>query len=114
MNSYHYIDKRQLIGFFAVLLLFFAGASPVRAHTLYMNLVDNEDGTVLVEAMFSTGGSGAGLPLILEDEDQQVIAKMKLDENGEATFEIPDQPYTVFLDGGPGHRVRKPGPEKPK
>ena len=98
-------------------LLLLAGllvtATSAFAHTLYMNLVDNEDGTVLIESMYSTGSTGAGLPVILEDKNGNVIQKMKLDENGEATFEIPDQPYEVFLDGGPGHTVRKQGPEKP-
>ncbi|MCG8618335.1 MAG: hypothetical protein MI802_19130 [Desulfobacterales bacterium] len=88
-------------------------ATAVSAHTLYMNLVNNDDGTVTVEAMFSTGSSGAGLPVYLVDGSQTIIQKLKLDENGEVTFDIPDQPYTVFLDGGPGHTVRKEGPAMP-
>ncbi len=92
--------------------VFLMAAVPVSAHTLYMNLSDNEDGTVTVEAMFSTGATGAGLPLYLEDANGQVLRKLKLDESGEATFDIPDQPYSVFLDGGPGHTVREDGPEK--
>lgn len=107
------IYNKFFLRFLATLLLCLTVALPAGAHTLYMNLVDNEDGTVTVEAMFSTGSSGTGLPLILEDENGQVIKKMKLDENGEATFDIPDQPYSVFLDGGPGHTVRKAGPAKP-
>lgn len=105
--------KKQICFTWILVLTCLAAAGTVSAHTLYMNLVDNEDGTVTVEAMFSTGTSGAGLPLILEDSNGQVIQKFKLDENGELTFEIPDIPYTVFLDGGPGHTARQDGPARP-
>ncbi|MEH0020171.1 MAG: hypothetical protein V6Z89_10985 [Desulfobacter sp.] len=106
-----------MIRHYLIALMIFLGClapvSAVWAHTLYMNLVDNDDGTVTVEAMFSTGSSGAGLPLYLKDNSQNTIRKFILDENGEITFDIPDQPYTVFLDGGPGHTVRKDGPSRP-
>ena len=110
MNQMKLRNRECLI--LAVLWILVA-ALPASAHTLYMNLVDNEDGTATVEAMFSTGSTGAGLPLYLEGENQQVIKKLVLDANGEATFDIPDQAYTVFLDGGPGHTVREEGPPKP-
>lgn len=97
----------------AIFLTCLAAVPGAQAHTLYMNLVDNDDGTVTVEAMFSTGSSGAGLPVYLEDSAQKVIRQFTLDENGEITFDIPDRPYTVFLDGGPGHTVRKEGPALP-
>ena len=104
--------KKAICICLAAALVCLASAIPVCAHTLYMNLLDNEDGTVTVEAMFSTGATGAGLPLYLEGAGGKIIRELKIDENGEATFEIPNQPYTVFLDGGPGHTVRKPGPAK--
>ncbi len=85
-----------------------------QAHTLYMNVLDNGDGTVTVEGLFSTGGSAAGLPLILEDNEGNILKKMKMDEFGEASFEKPAVPYIIFLDGGPGHRVRQEGPQKQK
>ncbi|MCG8530271.1 MAG: hypothetical protein MI749_06370 [Desulfovibrionales bacterium] len=85
-----------------------------QAHTLYMNVNDNEDGTVTVEAMFSTGASGAELPLILETLDGKIIKTLKLDEEGELTFKIPKVPYRIFLDGGPGHTVREEGPRPQK
>ncbi len=104
---------RHLLVSLMILLGCLAPLPDAQAHTLYMNLVDNDDGTVTVEAMFSTGSSGAGLPLYLEEPDRKIIKELKLDENGEVTFDIPDRPYTVFLDGGPGHTVRKEGPERP-
>ncbi|WP_035242654.1 hypothetical protein [Desulfobacter vibrioformis] len=95
-----------LAGFIALLLV----TGPSFGHSLFMNLTDNGDGTVAVEGMFSTGATAANLPLYLLDNNEKQILKIKLDENGEAEFTIPDQPYTVFLDGGPGHTVREDGP----
>ncbi len=94
----------------AALTVLLLATGPVFGHTLFMNLTDNEDGTVSVEGMFSTGAPAANLPLYLLDKNEKQIVKTKLDENGEAECKIPDQPYTVFLDGGPGHTVREDGP----
>jgi len=105
--------KKNLIIMAAAAVIWLGLAGPALSHTLFMNLMDNEDGTVSVEGMFSTGATAAGLPLYLLDKKEKQIQKLVLDADGEATFEIPDQPYTVFLDGGPGHTVREPGPQRP-
>ena len=104
--------KKNVFTLLAVLIVLVIVTGPAFGHTLFMNLTDNEDGTVSVEGMFSTGATAANLPLYLLDEKERQILKIKLDENGEAEFNIPDQPYTVFLDGGPGHTVREDGPIK--
>ena len=106
--------KKTVLLFLAALMALFFVTGTAFCHTLFMNLTDNEDGTVSVEGMFSTGATAANLPLYLLDENEKQILKMKLDENGEAEFTIPDQPYTVFLDGGPGHTVRQDGPKGPE
>nr|WP_319395840.1 hypothetical protein [uncultured Desulfobacter sp.] len=106
--------KKNLAPLFAGLIALLLVTGPAFGHTLFMNLTDNEDGTVSVEGMFSTGATAANLPLYLLDANEKQILKVKLDENGEAEFNIPDQPYTVFLDGGPGHTVREDGPMKTK
>ncbi|WP_020586646.1 hypothetical protein [Desulfobacter curvatus] len=104
--------KKNRITLLAALITLMLVTGPAFGHTLFMNLTDNEDGTVSVEGMFSTGAMAANLPLYLMDKNEKKILKLKLDENGEAEFNIPDQPYTVFLDGGPGHTVREDGPMK--
>nr|WP_319494466.1 hypothetical protein [uncultured Desulfobacter sp.] len=104
--------KKNIFTLLAVLIALVLVTGPVFGHTLFMNLTDNGDGTVSVEGMFSTGATAANLPLYLLDVNEKQISKIKLDENGEAEFNIPDQPYTVFLDGGPGHTVREDGPMK--
>ena len=50
------------------ILLLAMTASVCFAHTLYMNVMDNEDNTVTVEGIFSTGATAAGLTLYLENE----------------------------------------------
>lgn len=102
--------KKNVLTLLAALVVLVLVTGPAFGHTLFMNLTDNRDGTVSVEGMFSTGATAANLPLYLLDENEKQILKIKLDENGEAEFSIPDQPYTVFLDGGPGHTIREDGP----
>ena len=77
-----------------------------------MIVSDNEDGTVTVSGMFSTGGTAAGFPLLLEDGQGKIIKKMKMDDDGEITFEKPGSPYTIILNGGPGHTMREEGPAR--
>lgn len=104
--------KKNVLILLAALFALLLVTGPAFGHTLFMNLSDNGDGTVSVEGMFSTGATAANLPLYLMDENEKQILKIKLDENGEAEFTIPDHPYTVFLDGGPGHTVSEDGPMK--
>ena len=106
--------KKNVFTLLAALIALLLVTGPAFGHTLFMNLADNGDGTVSVEGMFSTGASAANLPLYLMDENEKQILKIKLDKNGEAEFTIPDQPYTVFLNGGPGHTVREDGPMRKK
>ena len=49
----------------ALIMLFSSLSLPTigKAHTLLMNVNGNGDGTVTVEAIFSTGSAGAELPL---------------------------------------------------
>jgi len=105
--------KRKVLTLITALVSLLLITGPVFGHTLFMNLVDNKDGTVFVEGMFSTGASAANLPLYLVDENEKQILKIHLDMNGEAQFTIPDQPYTVILDAGSGHTVREDGPRRP-
>ena len=82
------------------------------AHTLYMTVEDNEDGTVTVQGMFSTGAIAAKVEVRLEDEKGKVLWKGKTDDYGECTFKKPNIPYTIIMDfgPGPGHQAREKGP----
>ena len=82
------------------------------AHSLFMTVEDNEDGTVTIQGMFSTGATGAGIEVRLEDEKSKVLWKGKTDADGECTFKKPGVPYTIIMDfgPGPGHQARERGP----
>ena len=105
--------KKNVFTLLAVLIVLVIVTGPAFGHTLFMNLTDNEDGTVIRgRHVFHRLQLPQIFPCNLLDENERQILKIKLDENGEAEFNIPDQPYTVFLDGGPGHTVREDGPIK--
>ena len=97
---------------FAFMLLALILNSHAWAHTLFMTVEDNEDGTVTVQGMFSTGTIAASVEVRLEDEKGKVLWKGKTDDNGECTFKKPNVPYTIIMDfgPGPGHQAREEGP----
>ena len=104
--------KKTFTSLLACLVLAFILNSQAFAHTLFMTVEDNEDGTVTVQGMFSTGATGAGIEVRLEDEKGKVLLKGKTDDDGECTFKKPGVPYTIIMDfgPGPGHQAREEGP----
>ena len=103
--------RKKLVGLFAFLILAPILNSQAFAHTLFMTVEDNEDGTVTVQGMFSTGAIGTGIEVRLEDEKGKVLWKGKTDDDGECTFKKPNVPYTIIMDfgPGPGHQAREEG-----
>ena len=104
--------KKTFASLLVCLVLALILNSQAFAHTLFMTVEDNEDGTVTVQGMFSTGATGAGIEVRLEDEKGKVLWKGKTDDDGECTFKKPGVPYTIILDfgPGPGHQAREEGP----
>ena len=104
--------KKTFASLLACLVLALILNSQAFAHTLFMTVEDNEDGTVTVQGMFSTGAIGTGIEVRLEDEKGRVLWKGKTDDDGECTFEKPGVPYTIVMDfgPGPGHQAREKGP----
>ena len=104
--------RKVLPGRFAFMVVILILNSHAFAHTLYMTVEDNEDGSVTVQGMFSTGATGAGIEVRLEDEKGKVLWKGKADDDGECIFEKPNVPYTIIMDfgPGPGHQAREEGP----
>jgi len=84
-------------------------ATSAMAHTLFMNVNDNEDGTVTVEGIYSTGGAAAKTSVRLEDADGRVLVEGKTDEDGEFDFRKPSVPYVIIMDAGPGHIATEEG-----
>jgi len=82
------------------------------AHTLFMSVQDNDDGTVLVQGMYSTGALAARTPVRLVGGDGKTLREAVTDDAGECVLEKPAESYTIILDGGEGHRVEQPGPAR--
>ncbi|XOB62750.1 hypothetical protein ACMC56_02820 [Campylobacterota bacterium DY0563] len=82
----------------------------LNAHTLLMNIMDNEDNTILVTGEFSTGEFAVGAMVRLESLlSGEVLYKKRLPDSSELIIEIPKEPYQIVLDGGPNHQIVKEG-----
>ncbi|RXJ60356.1 hypothetical protein CRV04_04775 [Candidatus Marinarcus aquaticus] len=98
---------KKLIALTALLL-----SITLYAHTLLMNVMDNEDGTIVVMGQFSTGENAQGALVRLESLiTGEILFKQRLPQESEITIEIPKEPYQIVLDGGPGHTIIKEGIE---
>ena len=85
------------------------------AHTLIFDTVDNEDGTMEVVGMFSTGASAQGANLkVISLATDKVIYEKRLPASGSLTIDIPKEAYKLILDSGPGHRLEKVGVIEPE
>lgn len=86
-----------------------------QAHEPYLLLTANAEGEFLAEAGYSDMASVEGLKLLVRNRDTgETLSEHTLPENGMIVLPIPAVPYRVTFDGGPGHRISKPGPEAPK
>lgn len=80
------------------------------SHTLLLNVFDNEDNTIQVEGIFSTGEPAVGAQILLKSlANDQSLYKQRLPSEGELKIIIPKEPYQVILNGGPGHYIIKEG-----
>ncbi|MBU4378796.1 MAG: hypothetical protein KUA35_03965 [Pseudodesulfovibrio sp.] len=75
------------------------------AHAAICSCLDNGDNTVTCEGSFSDGSSAAGVRVFVRDSDDATVARGKMDDNSEFTFDKPKDAYTVIFDAGPGHQV---------
>ena len=80
------------------------------AHTLVMNLLDNEDDTLTIVGQFSTGQNAVDAMVRVEAlKSGTLLFQKRLPDEGEVTIPIPLEPYQVVLDGGPGHQLVQDG-----
>ncbi len=93
-----------------LILVFLLISLNLSAHTLLMDVIDNEDNTITVVGAFSTGEKTVGALVKLESLiSGEVLYQKRLPDESELTIEIPKEQYQVVLDGGPGHTVVKEG-----
>lgn len=82
----------------------------IYAHSLLLNVFDNDDGTITISGAFNTGESAQGALLKLESINTgEILFQKRLPDEGELTINIPKIAYQIVLDGGPGHKVVKQG-----
>lgn len=82
----------------------------LNAHTLIMDIIDNEDNTITVVGAFSTGEKTVGALVKFESLiTGEILYQKRLPKESELTINIPKEQYQVVLDGGPGHTVVKEG-----
>lgn len=93
-----------------IVILMFLLTSFVYSHTLLLNVFDNEDNTITVEGVFSTGETAPGAQIRLESlSSGEILYKKRLPEESELIIDIPKESYKVILNGGPGHQIIKDG-----
>jgi hypothetical protein len=93
-----------------ILIICLLVVTNIYAHTLIMNILDNEDNTITIVGEFSTGQKAVDAMIRLEALSTGNILFMKrLPDVGELTLDIPKEPYQVVLDGGPGHQIVRKG-----
>lgn len=87
----------------------------INAHTLVFNAIDNEDGTMEVVGMFSTGRSTEGAKLkIVSLATTKILYEERIPANGSLTMKIPTEAYKLILDSGPGHVLERVGDIEPE
>jgi hypothetical protein len=98
----------------AIGLAFLFSFGSARAHEPYLLLKHNGDGTFTAETGFSDGSDVAGLKLLVRSRGSgETLGEHTLPAGGKLTLPIPSTPYRVTFDGGPGHKISKPGPDAP-
>ena len=98
----------NLIAGFALLMV---SCGIAFAHTPYLIISDNEDGTVDIAGGYSTGQSAEGTSILLKSKKTgKILWQGRLDSYGELTITKQQEPYIIVFDGGPGHILKKEGP----
>ena len=96
--------KKILLSIYLLIL------SNLYAHTLIMNVLDNEDDTITIVGEFSTGQKAVDAMVRLEAmSNGNILFEKRLPDVGEFTIKIPQEDYQIVLDGGPGHQIVQKG-----
>lgn len=97
------------LAFLIGLGLFISFPGVTFAHTPYLMVADNEDGTFDVTGGYSNGQSAAGTLILLKSKETgEILWQGRMDEYGEL-LSVPKQkqPCVIIFDGGLGHTLEK-------
>ncbi len=93
-----------------ILVLMVLIPSFIYAHSLLLNVFDNQDNTITVEGVFNTGELASGAQIRLESLiSDKILYKKRLPDEGELIIQIPKEPYNIVMNGGAGHQIVKKG-----
>lgn len=94
-----------------VFCFFIFSVLPVFTHTPLLIIEDNDEEYVYVKAGFSNGQDASGMNLYVKSKfDDRIIESLKFPETSQLKIKIPNEPYYMLFDGGPGHKAVKDGP----
>ena len=79
----------------AIAVLGFSGVA--NAHTLHLECKKLTAQNAVCRAYFTDGEIAAGMPVVLYDEDDKVLAAGKTDVKGEYAFKVPGPEYNVVI-----------------
>lgn len=97
-------------GFALILALgMMAFGTAALAHTPLLTCYDNMDGTATCEGGFSDGSSASGISMKVLDTEGNILVEGVMDEDSSFVFDIPEVPYVVLFDAGPGHSIEIKG-----
>lgn len=95
---------------YKIILMLFISFTSVFAHKLILSIVDNDDDTLTVIGGYDTGQSAANANIKVESLNSgKILFEKRLPDESELIVKIPDEPYQIVLDGGPGHQDIKKG-----
>lgn len=100
--------KFKILPMLALLACLLAPSAAL-AHSALCSCFDNGDGTITCEGGFSDGSSASGVRIFVRDETDTTVARGKMNEDSEFTFDKPAGDYKVIFDAGPGHQVEIKG-----
>jgi hypothetical protein len=68
-----------------------------------------------IEGVFSTGQIAQGAMINIKSlSTNRVLFRKRLSKEGFVTVSIPNEPYFILFDAGPGHKIRREGVIIPK
>jgi hypothetical protein len=76
-----------------------------QAHTPLFDCFEEEGNQVVCEAGFSDGASAEGIEVRMINAQGRVLARKEIEADGSATFDRPDEEFTMVFTAGESHEI---------